>query len=312
MLTKLFKISIISLLLITSFSKVSTAVDDAIIAVVNDEIITLKDLRDYIRNSYAGLVAEGVEGEQLNRFMSELETNGLEKLIEDRLILSKANKIGLEIRSALVDERVTEIKKRYASEEEFLTGLITHGASVTDLRNKIIDQLKIKFVIEHEVKSKIYISPKDVTRYYEDNLSTFQMKERAQLDSIYIAFKQDKGAAFVKANQALNALKEEADFREVANKFSDAPSIGTLERGQLNSDIENIIFGLTPDEISPLVEVDSGIYIFKLIKKLASQTAKLQEVEDAIRDLLYREKFQKNFMDWLKQLKKNAYIEIKQ
>ena len=87
-------------------ASLSYAVEDAIIAVVNDELITYKDLKDYAKSTYASLVAEGVNESQINAIMSDLEEDGLNKLIEDKLILSKANALDLQVREELVDERI--------------------------------------------------------------------------------------------------------------------------------------------------------------------------------------------------------------
>ena len=74
--------------LILSIASPCFAVDDTIIAVVNDELITLKDLKDYIRQTYAQLKTEGVEETTIKEIMLDLEVNGLDKLIQDKLVLS--------------------------------------------------------------------------------------------------------------------------------------------------------------------------------------------------------------------------------
>ena len=75
--------------------------------------------------------------------------------------------------------------------------------------------------------------------------------------------------------------------------------------------IEKTVFNLKINEISHLVEVESGIYIFKLIGQIPSDIAKLEDVKDSIYSLLYRKKFQSEFVRWLEGLKEDAYIEIK-
>ena len=129
------------------------ALEDAIVAVVNDELITLKDLRDYIHATYVSLIAEGIPQSQLKEAMKELENNGITKLIEDKLILSKANQLGLQVRDKTVDQRLKDIKAKYPSEAVFMDSLIKNGATITDLKNKIIEQMKIKYVIESQVRS---------------------------------------------------------------------------------------------------------------------------------------------------------------
>src|SRR3989338_4541213 len=126
----------------------ASAAEDAIIAIVNDEVITLKDLQSYIRQTQASLVAEGVSPEQREVLMAELGTEGLNRLIEDKLILSRANAINISVRDKLVDERVAEVRQKYGSEHALVEALVKNGATLTDLRNKILEQLKIKFVVE--------------------------------------------------------------------------------------------------------------------------------------------------------------------
>ena len=82
-----------------------SALEDAIVAVVEQEIITLKDLKEYIHATYVNLVAEGLPEKELEKTMLDLEINGINKLIEDKLILNEANRIGLEIREKLIDEK---------------------------------------------------------------------------------------------------------------------------------------------------------------------------------------------------------------
>ena len=289
----------------------SLAVEDAIIAVVNDELITLKDLRDYAQSTYAGLVAEGISESQIQSIMSDLEENGINKLIEDKLILSNANKISLEVHEELVDERIAELKERYGSEQNLVTALVKTGATLTDLRNKLRNEMKITFIIDHEVKSKIYINPQEVTDYYEKNKDAFSRKAQVNLESIFIAYTDDKSAASAKANDALTQIQEGVDFKKVSEAFSEAPSVGVVERGQLLPLIEETVFNLEIDEVSSLVETESAIYIFKLIEKIPAEIPSLEDIKETINSILYREKFKNHFISWIAKLKREAYIEIK-
>lgn len=291
---------------------VNFAVEDAIIAVVNDELITLKDLRDYAHSTYISLVAEGIDDAQIQAIMKDMEIDGINKLIEDKLILSRANKAELAVREELIDARISEMELRYGSKKNLVNALIKSGATLTDLRNKIRDQMKIKFIVKHEVKSKVHINPQQVTDFYEQNKEKFSRGERANLESIFITYNDDKAAALTKAGEALKQIKEGGNFEETAQKYSQAPSIGIIERGQLLPLIEDAIFGLDVGEVSSLVETDNGVYIFKLIAKSPARIANLEDVKEAIHESLGREEFKNALTLWLKKLKEEAYIEIKQ
>jgi len=290
----------------------AAAIEDAIIAVVNDELITLKDLKDYVKSTYVSLVAEGMPDSQIQAIMEDMEINGTNKLIEDKLIISKANSIGLQVREDIVDEHISDLKSRYGSEQKLVSALIKNGATLTDLKKKVRDQLKIKFIIDHEVKSKIFVNPQEVTDYYEKNKQQFARDERINLQSIFLAYKgEDKDAAKTKAEEVLAKLASGTAFAGLIGEYSDAPSVGIIERGQLLPEIETIVFNLSTNDVSPPVETDNGIFIFRKTGISPAETASLQESKEAIREIIFNNKFKKQFLSWVDKLKKDAYIEIK-
>ncbi len=308
----LIKIGICSVFLIASSARSSFALTDAILAVVNDEVITLKDLHNFINATYLSLLAEGRGETELKNIIADLEKNGINKIIEEKLMISKANKIGLTIRDKLIDDKMDEIKHRYKSEEEFLSQLIDHGATISDLRKKILDQLKIKYLIEHEVKEKIFVNPQEVTNYYTAHPEQFKRNERINLESIFVAIKTEKEASQKKIQEAYDLIKTGKNFTDIAKQYSESPSVGAIEQGQLMPEIDKKVFSLKIDEITDIIETKTGYYIFKLTGRTPSENAPLKDVKDAITQFLYNQKFQNKFSDWMVQLKKKAYIEIKQ
>jgi len=304
--------TLLIILVCSSFVRPVYGVEDAIVAIVNDEIITLKDLRDYIKGAYVSLVAEGRPDSEIEKIMLDLEINGINKLIEDKLILSKSKEMGLIVRDKLIENRIEEIKDRYPSEQVFLEALISHGASLTDLREKILDQLKIKFAIEHAVKSKIYVNPQEVTQYYQDHLDQFQQKEEIEVESIFIPYEDNKKAGIKKAHVALELIRNGENFSGVAADYSKLPSLGRIERGTLQDEIEKEIFHLAEGVASNVIETDNGAYIFQITQKYPAQLAPLNDVRDDINHHLYNKKYKERIAKWLAKLKQDAYIDIKE
>ncbi len=289
----------------------SWAIEDGIIAIVNEDVITLQDFKDYLNAAYIQMKLEGRSPSQIQNIMSQLEMNGIHQLIEDKLIISDAKKRGLELREEAISKKMEEIKAKYPSEQDFLNALLADGATITDLKNKIRDQLQVNYAIETEVKSKIFINPQEVTDYYKEHFENYQKKERVHLESIFVSKSRDPELAKIKITQALNLIKKGKDFEKVAKQLSEAPSIGIIEKGQMLPLIENVIFKLKEGNSSDIIEIEKGFYLFKVKKKLPEEIASLEETKDEIYNILYREKFKKRFRDWLEKLKKNAFIEIK-
>lgn len=319
---KMKKISFITILFLASFCIVSLfhckslfALEDTIIAVVNDDVITLKDLRDYLSSIYAQLRIEGRSEYEINMIMSNLEKNGINKLIEDKLIISQANELGMEIREDLIDKKLDEIRNNYSNEKEFLKALLSDGATITDLRNKIIDQMKIKYLVDMEVRSKIFVNPKEVTDHYKDNFEKYQRPERLRLESIYISSSDDPEIAKEKITKAYTLmnklLKEGENFDDLVKEYSEGPSIGIVEKGQLLSSIEDAVFDLSVGDVSSIVEVDGGFYIFQVKERFDAEIPSLEDIKDEIYNKLFQTKYKKRYDTWLTQLEEDAFIEIK-
>ena len=93
-----------------------------------------------------------------------------------------------DVRDDIVDKRIKEIKDRYASEDEFLKALNAEGMTVSDLKKKLTDQLKVKYEVDMEVRDKVFVNPEDVTEYYNKHISEFERKPMVNLQSIFVSF----------------------------------------------------------------------------------------------------------------------------
>lgn len=287
------------------------AVEDAIIAVVNDDIITLKNLKDYIHSLFTQLKMEGRRDSEIQSIMQEMERDGIVRLIEDKLILTEANRIGLEVRPEIIDQRLTEIKQAYKSEQDFLKALLAEGATISELKTKLNDQFKIKFMVEREVRSKVVVNPQEVTDYYKKNFESFQQPAKVELLSIYIPKNNDIDSARQQAKDILLQVIEGKDFKVLMDTYSRGTPVGTIAKGQVLPAIENAVFGLKEGEVSKIIELEEGLYIFKAIKQTPHQIATLDEVKDIITEKIFQDKFRERFNIWIQELKKQAYIDIK-
>ena len=301
------------------------AIEDAIVAVVNEEVITLNDLKDYVEMLTTQMRLEGSKSGDIQQFMNDMAKNGLNKLIDDKSLLNAANKNEISLNQsdpkgeeprnnqieAMVDMRLDQIKSQYKSEIEFLNALLDQGASVTDVRNRIRNQIKTKNLVDQEIRSKIYVNPQEVTTFYKNHFEDFKKPERVNLDSIFIAKKNDPLKAKVLADEIYTKLKNGEDFKTLAKEFSQSAPIGIIHKGQALPEIERIVFNLSLKETSPVCEVDNGYYIFQLIGHSKEELSTLDEVKDSITKQIFETKFLEKFDQWLNKLKKEAFVDIK-
>lgn len=301
----------IVLLVFLSIQPKAAAVDDAIVAIVNDDVITFQDLNDYMHGIYIQLKAEGKTDSQIQTILDEMQNKSINRLIEDKLILQEADLKGVEIRPKVVDDKLEEVKKQYVSDQEFQDSLLKNGLTITDLRKRISDQLKIRYFVEDQVKSKIFVNPQEVTDYYNKNSGNFQSRESVDLDSIFVS-KTTHADAKLKAEKALAEIKSGKDFTEAAKEYSDSPPLGVIQKGEMLTAIDEAVFDLKEGAVSKLIDVDTGYYIFKVKQKFSAKESALEEVREKIRDKLFNDKYRETYNTWVVKLKKKAFIEIKQ
>jgi parvulin-like peptidyl-prolyl isomerase len=286
-------------------------INDNIIAIVNDDVITLKDLKDYIASIYRQLKIENHSPEEIQEIMSAYEEKGINQLVEDKLILAAANEKGLELRPEAVNKRIKEIKDKYRTENEFLKSLDGQGMTITDLKTKLMNQMKARYIIDIEVKDKVFVNPQDVTKYYNQHMDEFTRKTKYSLQSIFVSFNKGKQEARNRASEARAKMAAGEDFDKILKEFSESPSVGTIEEGQMVPAIEKEVFGLKIGEVSDLVEVEGGIYVFKVTGILPGRKETLTEAKERINNKLYDDEFQRKFRNWIEKLRKKNYVEIR-
>ena len=291
---------IILLILIFQFFSVHIlyGVEDKVVAIINNEAITKAEL-----DSYINLIKLQVGYEGWRQYgMSERKA--LENLIEDRLVVQEAKRKELEIADRLIESRLEETKSKFGSEFEFSEFLAKQGLSLTELKQRIKEKMLSDKLINIEVRSRIFVSPKEVTEFYQEHINDFYLPERVRLESIFV---QDKDLS----KQIYERLKEGADFAEFQNKFSEKSSLDLVNRGQLLKEIEDVVFSLDVGEFSKPLEISGGYYIFLAQEKFPPSKKKLIEVQDGIRNILLETRFNTRLKKLIEKLKENSYIVIK-
>jgi len=296
---------------------------DRIVAAVNDEVITQSEL-DALFRPVAEQFKGVYQGQELMEKLTEARSKLLSQLIEDKLVLLEANKLGLEATESEVNERLDELKGQFPDDQTFQKALEDQQVTLTSLRKRLADQVVIQKLHYIEIRQKIIVSPTEVKDYYDSNPDQFQEKEKVEVWSITIRKSDDairKGmtdeAAKKKAEAALKSLKSGKDFSEVAKKeSSDSHAatgglIGNIGKGDLIDKIDDVIFKLEPDQFSDILETEQAYLIFKAGVRQPEKKLLLEEAKDQISDFLFRQKASVRFKEWMQQLRKKAYISIR-
>ena len=310
------------LVLLPAVGRCEEQLVDRVVAVVNNDVITQSELSALFQPIIDQL-QEAYHGEELAAKLRETRLKLLSQLIEDRLVLMEAKKLGIEVTEEEISERLEQFKQQFESESAFDNALKAQQITSAMMRKRIGEQIAIQKLHYVEVKQKVIISPLEIKSYYDSHPDQFSQKEKVEAWSITIRKNNDavrKGltdeAAKKKIESILSDLKKGREFDDAAKKESqdahahEGGHIGFVARGDLIDAIDQALFALAPGDLSGVLETEQAYHIFKAGTHEPPRTLTLDEARDKIHDFLYRNKANARFEEWMKELKKTAYISI--
>jgi parvulin-like peptidyl-prolyl isomerase len=277
--------------------------EDNIAAIVNKDIITAKDLNDFISFTRMQYQTE-YQGQELEAKLESMKKDLLEKLIDDRLIVQEARKNDIKIDPVRVKTRMNEIKRRYGSDSQFQESLIGQGLTLADIESKVQEQMIMHYFIEGNIKSHIVVKPAEVTEFYQQHIKEFAVSEERRFDT---AVTEDEQAA----ETAFQRLKSAEPPEEVAKSGKvNVNAMSAIKNGQLKKEIEDIVFKTGVHEVSGPVKIEGKYYIFKVNAIIPPKQQTLPEVQDRIYEFLFEKKIQEKLSSLVDELKQKAYIKI--
>ncbi len=276
---------------------------EKIVAIVNSDVITQKDLNDFINFTRVQMAGDYKE-EELKEKIEALKSDLLNKLIDDRIILQEAKRDKIKVDEDKIKAKVSEIKSRYPSETGFQQALSLQGLVQADVENRIREQLLMYDIIEAKVKSRIVVNPAEVTDFYQKNPREFILSEQRDFESIAL---EDS----VAAGQVAAGLKRGQDLGELAQKYSfSVDTLGGVVAEELKKELSEALFKIKLGEFAGPIKIEDKYYIFKLNKITPPRAKQLSEVQDRIYGFLLEKKMQEDLARWLDELKSRAYIKI--
>jgi parvulin-like peptidyl-prolyl isomerase len=304
--------------LLCASSLVSAAeVVERILAVVNDEIVTEQDLQVML-TPVASQYRTSYTGKELEDKLMQAREDFLEKVIEDKLILSEAKRKKVIVKDDEVDEMITEIRNKFPNKEMFLKAIEDQGLTEKKLWNRFHDQLMTQKLVNYEVRARVFVSPGEIAEYYKTHGEDFAQGDRVRLQQILVRVgsrSEEDAKAF--AETLVARLQNGASFEELAKSYSEGAEakeggeMGWVEKGQLLGEIDQKVFDLSDGQVTVPVKTSLGYHIFKVVERQRVSVKPLADVKDQIQDLIFKKKMRERLDAWIASLRKNAYISIR-
>ena len=283
---------------------------DRVVATVNNDVITWSELRKSIALENKALLSN-LSNEEKEKKIKEIEKPFLNDLIDMKLQLQQAVRLGLAVSPAETNEAINDIKKKFnLADESLIEHLKADGLTLEEYRARLSEQILLSKVIRFEVMDTILVTDKQIEEYFEANKEKYQKDVKVRIRQILFT----DTSSLQKAEEVLQRIRKGEDFGKLAAEYSEDASksfggdLGYISRGSMMKEIEDIAFSLKVGEVSEPFQSSRGIHIIKIEERLES--AAEEKVREHIKRLLFEKAHQSKFENWLKELREKAYIEI--
>jgi parvulin-like peptidyl-prolyl isomerase len=299
------------------------ALVEEIVAKCNGDIITRGDLDRSRKQLIEALRHEGLTGPAMEQTLQEQQKNLLRDRIDQLLLVQKGKDLNINVDSE-VGKRLAQIQKDsgIADPEKFQDWVKEQaGMPFEDFKSDMKNDMLRQRVIRQEVGERVSIKHDEVEKYYNEHKSEFVREERLFLREIFISTdgKDAAGtaAAEKKAKDLVARARKGERFPEMARDNSEAvtaKNMGELppfKKGDLANNIEDQVWSQPKGYVADPIRTGNGFLILKVDDHQKAGQAEITEVENEIMEKLYAPRMQPKMREYLTELRKSAFLEIK-
>jgi peptidyl-prolyl cis-trans isomerase SurA len=277
---------------------------DRVVAVVNDEIITMSDLQRELQKH-----PEITDQKLL-----------LEEMIDRKLQMWAAKRNGMSVSDKEMNEAISDIMERNKMDaKQFEAALAKEGLTLEQYRSEFREQMTMSRLFNKFVRSGLSIDEAEIRAYYDKNTKLYALPEELRIRHLVIA--APAGAPAAKAAAAketadglMARVRKGEDFIRLIREHSESPTakqdgdLGFLQRGQAIPEIEEAAKDLKPGEYAGPVRCEDGYHIIRL-EEIRTPVRPFEKVKEEIQKTLFDQKLENTYRSFLQSLRSESHIE---
>ena len=275
---------------------------DHILAQVDGERITVDDFNREFKDS---ILEPGKEG--TGTVPGDLKRAYLDQMIERKLLVQEARRLGIGVSAEELDQAILEIKKDYPG-EGFGEKLGLKGLTLEEWKARLEEKLLAEKMIRSRLRSGGEINEKEALRYYEAHRSSFRLDRKVRARQIVVTDGEE-------AIQILKRLKKGESFEKVAKEKSLGPErvrggdLGNFSPGERPAEFDHV-FSMEAGAISKVIKSPYGYHIFKVEEQIEPREIPFEDAKAGILQELKQKKGEEEYKGWLKGLSGKAKVKI--
>jgi peptidyl-prolyl cis-trans isomerase SurA len=277
---------------------------DRVVAVVNNEIITMSDL----------------QREQQKHATITDQRLVLEGMIDRKLQMAAAKRNGIDVTDGELTEGIDDIRKRNnMTAAQFEQALAKEGLTLEQYRAELREQMTLSRLFNKYVRTGLAVDDAEARAYYDRNAKQYSLPEEVKVRHLVVAVPEKASPAEVKAAQEkaaalMERIRTGEDFIRLIREHSDSPSakqdgdLGFLQRGHAIPELEEAAKSLKPGEFAGPVRCDDGFHIIR-VEDIRTPVQPFEKVKEDITRMLFEQKMENTYRSFLQSLRSESHIE---
>lgn len=286
---------------------------------VNDRIATLYDYELRRDERLRAIQQADLDPARRADLVANVGAEVLSNILEELLVLSRADQIGFVPTEGEIDLAVARAKESFGiqTDAQFEQALASSGMTIDQFKTQVETNLRVSQVMGREVQQRISLSEEDLRRYYYENPQKFTTPERLRLQEIVVL---DTSALSAEGRAELAAelrreMESGASLSELARDdatTSGMVELGWIEKGDLDPALEQAVWDLAVDGVSSPVEGRGGLHLLQVLEREQASLLAFSDVADDIERLERERLLMQEYDGYLQELRDAAYIRISQ
>jgi peptidyl-prolyl cis-trans isomerase SurA len=312
-------------MLVFTASATATAaseVIDRIVAVVNEDIILLSELRERMAPYVQRIRQQGFDLEKERQMIFKVREETLNRLVDEKLTDQEIKRNDIQVDETTIDNTIERIKTTNSFTDEDLRRFLEQDQmTMEQYREKIREQVLRSRLVNYQVRSKIVITDAEIRDYYDSHPELYGGEVRYHLRNILMQVPEfstdaEKAAVQEKMNQLSERIQAGEAFADLARQYSQGPAaadggdIGEFGEKALSPQIRAALDGLDPGGTTEVLDTDQGFQLFYLEAINRTEGKPMASVKDEIHQKLFTEVVDKEFLSWLENLRSGSHIKI--
>lgn len=289
-----------------------------VVATVNGLEIHQDQLDREVKNITARMRNQ-LPPERIAQEKNKILNQALNNLVVQNLLWSSVDSENVEVQDSEVEAALENVRASLPPDLPFTDFLKRSELTQTELAENIRTELRIKALVMQNIGEPPPPTDEDISKFYEANKEQYKVPDRVETDYYLVRVPKDADPVLTQERidlaSTIQAFAAEGKpVSEILAMYPDSEIVrggpGIFARGQIEKNLEEVLFALETNQTSEVSNSPLGLHIFRAKKHMPAGVLSLGEVKESISNGLTQRETQNRINTFMADLREKAQIEV--